>query len=109
MQNPFKKKQIEHNCDWELISKTYAAPIGSIPTTDMPDQVLEKALMGVTTMFFKCQICQTFLKEEVLGSDENQVENLLDKVDAMGPQYLYKGTETYMIGLVPKEEVLPVR
>lgn len=94
---------IPHNHDWESISKTYAAPTKILPTRDISDSLMEKCLLGLTTLVSRCRICQQLQKEEILGTDELQLDDLMDKVESFGPQYIYRGENTFMIGAVPKE------
>lgn len=90
--------------DWVLISKTYAPPVKGLQTTIEDIKVLEKALFGLTTYLWECRVCSAIRKEEALGSDENQLDELVDKVEKLGMQYIKEGDNTYAIAKVPPSD-----
>ena len=92
--------QPTHDCNWELVSKTYAPPkkdisLGNFSDTDR--SVVEKVIMGVTTLLWKCTVCNNFKKEELLGSDVDTLEELMEKADEYGPQYVQRGDKTFVV------------
>lgn len=101
MVNPFKlAPEPTHDHNWELVSKTYAPPrkeigLGDFPLTDR--SVIEKVILGVTTLLFKCTACAGFTKDELLGSDVDTLEELMDKADLYGPQYVLQEDKTFVI------------
>ena len=116
MKNPFNflKKELPpiieenklpkpiHIHDWEVVSKTYASPVrveGNVQINQQADKdLLEKTLFGVTVILWQCLICKDFRKEEMLGSDENTLDELINKIEAYGPQFVERdGNKTYVI------------
>lgn len=83
--------------DWKIFSKTYAPPRRDAKIDGMPQPVAEKALLGVTTYLWECKICSAVRKEEMLGSDEQQLSELFEKVDKFGMQYVTEGDKTYAV------------
>lgn len=101
LQNKDSLGKPDHQHQYELLLKTFAPPRkdweGKIETTG--DKMVEKLLFGVTTLLWKCVLCAETKKEEILGSDEVQLDEIFDKVDKYGPQYIQKeGGKTYVIG-----------
>ena len=88
-----------HKHEWDLFSKTYGQAKGNFDarTAEMPQDLMEKILFGVTTLLWKCVLCSETKKEEVLGTDESQVEDLLTKAINFGPQYLQRDGITFVI------------
>lgn len=80
---------------WELISKTYAAPQTTIQ--GIPQTLVEKALFGVTVLLWECNVCHELRKEEVLGTDENQLDTVLANAELLGPQYLERATGMFIV------------
>lgn len=70
---------------------------------------MPKALFGVTTILLQDTNSGEIRKEEILGSDENQLYGLLDKTSAQGIQYVNYNGKRYAIAEVPVDDVLPVR
>ncbi len=87
--------QADHLHQWDIIMKTYAPPV--TPRETMTDKLFERSLFGLTTLLFKCVICSETKKEEVLGSDENHLDELLKKVALYGPQYLQQEGVTFVV------------
>lgn len=95
--------------DWVLFAKNYAPARKDIPN-QLPEALAEKALFGVTTYLWECRVCSEVRKEETLGSDENQLTQLLEKVEKFGMQYVEEGGKVFAIARVPENEAkLPVR
>jgi hypothetical protein len=68
--------------------------------------MVEKAMFGVTTILQECTICHALRKEEMLGSDENRLLELIDKVDKMGMQYVKENGKVYAIAQwIPENQV----
>lgn len=121
MFNPFKKKEqvlelgpgtsIEP-CQhvWNLFAKTYAAPIPTTPQ-ELPQDLLEKILFGVTTYMWECLNCGLLRKQESLGSDENQLYEILERASKEGIQYTEYNNRKFGIALVPVDDgpTLPLR
>ena len=58
---------------------------------------MEKVILGVTTLLFKCTACAEFKKEELLGSDVDTLEELMVKADEYGPQYIQQADKTFVV------------
>ena len=109
---PIEEPQKEsHQHDFELIIKTYASPQHTVldKNLSLNEKTLEKAICGITTLLWKCKICDETKKEEILGSDENQLEELIEKVRQFGSQTFKIGEETFLMGKVPPQNTIPVR
>ena len=88
-------KEPDHQHVLELISKTYAAPRKEVTGGDA--KTIEKALFGVTTLLWQCKVCSEFTKEELLGSDTSTLDELIEKAEEYGPQYIQQGDKTYVV------------
>lgn len=104
LKNLFQKKltinqlPVEH--DWELISRTYSAPrrdAQSLASLNLDTEVLQKALAGVTTYLWQCKNTGEIRTEELLGTDKDELEELVDKVDRGGMQYVRMNGNVYAI------------
>jgi hypothetical protein len=73
----------------------YAPPRKDIQ--NVPAQLIEKALFGVTTLVWECKLTGETKKEEVLGSDENQLEEICANAATFGPQYVEMGDGMYIV------------
>jgi len=107
-----EKLEPKHMHDWVLSNKTYAAPVG-ISIQDLDTKTIERLSMGVTTMLWECSKCAETKKEEMLGSDEDTMLELISKVKRTGPQYIERDGETYVFNKwsppsMPSN-VLPIR
>lgn len=90
--------------EWELVAKTYAAPIKGSDLNGLDEFIAPKALFGVTTYVWQCKKTGDMRKEEVLGTDENQLYDILEKVDKFGMQYVKENGNVYGIAQwVPPE------
>ena len=87
----------EHNHQWEVISKTFGPPRKDVSVTGIGQPSLEKALFGVTTILWKCLGCPELKKEELLGSDESTLDELIAKAEEYGPQYIMQGDQAYVV------------
>lgn len=66
---------------WALVAKTYAAPVSSV--SEDP-----RVIFGVTTYTWHCDICGEAKRDEMLGTDENRWDDIIDKVLKFGIQYI---------------------
>lgn len=87
-----------HDHSWDIITKTYAPPRKDLQGGNFSESLQEKLLFGVTTLLSECTICHERLVEELIGTDEQVLEEIMDKADAFGPQYVNRGDSTYVIG-----------
>jgi hypothetical protein len=122
MFNPFKNDteqvlqlesgEIQEPCQhvWNLFAKTFA-PAVPASSPDLPQDLLEKILFGVTTYMWECLNCGMLRKQESLGSDENQLFEILERASKDGIQYVEYNNNRFGIALVPKDEnpVIPLR
>lgn len=83
-----EQQEPDHKHEWELLSKTTAPSRRDIPQTNFDKEVLERMLFGVTVFLWECLICRVLRKETILGSDVTQLDELIDKADKFGPQYI---------------------
>lgn len=88
-------KSDEHQHEWKFIAKTYGAPRSSVGENGQ--QVLERALFGITTFLWECVMCKNLRKEELLGSEGSQLEDMLVKAEQFGPQYVQRDRTTFII------------
>jgi hypothetical protein len=89
---------VEH--DWALISRSYSAPrkdAAALAALNLPTDVLQKALTGVTTYLWQCKNTGELRKEELLGTDKDELEELVEKVDRGGMQYIRLNGNVYAI------------
>ena len=87
----------EHIHQWEIVMKTYAPPHTNININSPSPELLQKTLFGITTLLFKCVLCPALKQEEVLGTDEQPLDQLLEKVEIIGPQYIQKEGVTFVV------------
>lgn len=91
-------KPTGHEHQWDLILKNYAAPKPEFLNLENLDrETSEKILFGVTILLWKCVLCEQTRKEEVIGTDENQLDEMLGKVILYGPQYVQKDGVTFVL------------
>jgi len=97
---PVKIEEPRHMHTWVLTAQTYAPPSTinlSGGNMDIKDpKTFEKLAFGVTTLLWECEKCTETKKEEMLGSDEETLEELVKKVRLTGPQYIERGGETFV-------------
>lgn len=86
-----------HEHQWDLILKTYAPPKPEFVSENLDSATTEKLLFGVTVLLWKCVLCSETKKEEVIGTDENQLNEILGKVLNYGPQYVQEDGVTFVI------------
>lgn len=90
----------DHN--WNLFSKTYAAPKPA--SEHIPEPSFERVIFGVTTFMWECLNCGIVRQEQALGSDDNQLAEVLDRADRLGIQYVNYNGKKFGIALVPQSE-----
>jgi len=86
-----------------MVAKTYAAALPKLQTLQFDPLILQKVLFGVTSYMWECSKCGTTQKEELLGSDENQLTEVLEKANRLGMQYVDHNGESYGVAKVPKD------
>lgn len=89
---------VEH--DWELVSRTYSQPrrdAAALSQLGLDNDVLQKALSGVTTYLWQCRNTGELRTEELLGTDKDELEELVEKVDRGGMQYIRMNGNVYAI------------
>jgi len=94
--------------DRELISRSYSPArkdITAIANLNLTDDAKLKALTGVTTYLWQCRNTGKLRKEEMLGNDKDELEELVQKVDKGGMQYIRMNDSVYAIAkwVPPKE------
>ena len=86
-----------HVHEWDLISKTYAPPAKNSQVNVADKETIEKTLFGVTVILWQCLVCKDLRKEEMLGSDENTLDELIVKSEEYGPQFIEREGKTYVV------------
>ena len=104
----FNNEDVQQPRNWRLIAKSYAAPVQHIPETLQDIKLVEKAMFGITTILLQDELTGDIRKEEIVGSDENQLFNILERARQFGMQYINYNGERFAIATVPVEENLPV-
>lgn len=89
------ERKIVHVHQWVLIAKTYAPPIREA-VDQLSEDAKQQAIMGVTTILWQCSGCGETKKETMLGSDEDTFEELMQKAELLGPQYIQRDGKTYV-------------
>lgn len=104
-------EQPSHTHQWLQEAVSYGPPRRDIQNLSVVPELLQKLALGVTTIVDKCQICSDTKTVEFLGSPHPQLDDMLDKADLYGPQYLQKNGVTYLIQkFVPQHQgPLPIR
>ena len=107
---PQPPKEEAHQHEWQPISKTYAAPRRAL-IEGLEGEVLEHALFGVTTILWECVICKQLRKAYSLGSDKSELDELLDKTETYGPQYIQRDGVTYVLSRyqVQQQPMVPLK
>ena len=113
-----KKKPINspstetHNHTWALVAHTYARPRKDIPAELLSGENAERLLFGVTTLVWECTTCGESRQEMMLGSDQNTLDEVLDKVDEFGNQTVTRGENKYVVNRFVQPQLIngiPVR
>lgn len=69
----------------------------AISKLNLSASVLEKAVCGVTTYLWQCANTGELRKQEILGNDNDELSDLVDKVEKSGMQYVRMNGNTYAI------------
>ena len=121
MYNPFKSKafkpekinfdneDIKQPRSWQIIARTYASPVGQIPENLQDIALVEKLMFGITTLLLQDELTGDIRKEEIIGSDENQLYTMLEKSKQFGMQYIDYNGDRFAIAPVPVSEDLQVK
>jgi len=106
-------KEETHVHDWRLIAKTYGVPrrdIGYTNNHSFSEGIIQRTLFGVTTLVWECVICRIIRKEELLGSEGNRLDDILDQVESRGvPQYVQRSGITFVIGRYQQQDMIPLK
>lgn len=89
--------------DWELVTRSYAPPRRELAGLNLSDTLAQKAVCGVTTYLWQDRNTGDLRKEELLGSDADELGELVDKVERLGMQYIKLNGNVYAIAKVPSE------
>ncbi len=95
-----EREEPKHMHTWSLVARTYAPPVSiqldvaNLQINDSP--AFERMVHGVTTLLWECEKCPATRKEEMLGSDEETLDELVKKVRLTGPQYIERNGETFV-------------
>lgn len=108
---PSKPQEPPHVHSFELIAKTIAESSNIIPK-DQDGFIFSTVVLGCTSYLWECAECGELRKEQLLGSEEPTLPNLLAKVNEQGPIKIVRDGKTYLVG--PLEEprqtgTIPVR
>ena len=101
-------EEVRQPRNWQIIARTHASPTGQVPANLQDIALVEKLMFGVTTLLLQDELTGDIRKEEIIGSDENQLFNILEKARQFGMQYINYNGERFAIATVPVEENLPV-
>lgn len=103
---------LPHTHTWQKIEETFGAPRRDISPADFTENsTLNAALLGKTTFLFECPICFARQREEVFGSPNPQLDDMLDKVELYGPQYMQRNGVVFLFQRYqnPQTTTLPIR
>jgi len=102
-ETPVEKKELKHTHMWKIVGKTYAPPSPLQITAELEGSVhidnetVQKALFGVTTLLWECSSCGETKREELLGSDEDLLESVINKAEKIGPQFVDRRGKSFII------------
>ncbi len=88
-----ERTEPQHMHSWVVVTRTYAPPVKVNANTVTGS---DKSMFGVTTILWECATCGETRKEEMLGSEQSTLDELIDKVRKTGPQYIEDGGETFV-------------
>ncbi len=102
--NPIVAPQIHKT--WKLLVMTTVLP----HPMQVPDDPITTrlSLTGKTTYLFVCEETGEFRKEEVEGVEPTDLDTLIAKVDASGPEYVLRESGTYILMKKPQDGI-PLR
>ncbi len=109
------ESQADHKHEWDLVSKTYVPQRRDLQPVSIPQDTIEKMLFGATIYLWECVICRSLRKETMLGHDVSQLDEMIDKIDQYGSQYIQRADgQTYIIAKWQQQpaqhnNVLPLR
>ena len=85
--------------EWDLIGTTSTNPqqLSPIALLHIPEKVLQKLLLGITTFVWQNSETKKIKTEEILGIEQPLLKNLLDAVDLHGKYDFVNGDKKYMI------------
>lgn len=91
-------EESKHQHLWKIFGKTYAPPTNLNLTNvqNIPSEIIERAMFGLTTLLWECN-CGETKREELLGSDEDLLESLIDKADKIGPQFVERRGKSFIV------------
>lgn len=107
-----EEEELDHDHAWIQVSKTYAPPRRDVKVDGVTNSVtLERALFGVTQFMYKCSVCNEFYKDSMLGSDTDTLDELMQKAEEYGPQYIVQGDKTFVVlrHVAQQPGTIPVR
>ena len=96
---------------WELETKTFARPRKDVDISKLSEELAQKAMFGATTLVWLCQSCGEMRAEEVLGAEEGELDDVIEKVRLMGPQLLERDGERFVVAraMTQAPGTLPIR
>ena len=100
---PVEKNEPKHQHTWKVIGKTYAPPTNLQITAELQGMItmdvatVQKSLFGVTTLLWECSSCGETKREELLGSDEDLLESVINKAEKIGPQFVQRRGKDFII------------
>ncbi len=89
LQNIEYKQQTREKHQWQLLFRTYAAPVRSfegMKLENLPVETVQKLSLGVTTYVWECSLTGDLRTEELLGSDSDTLQDILAKANQYGKQ-----------------------
>ncbi len=102
---------LEVQRDWEVFTRSYAAPRRDFAAVaSLPEPLVEKAMLGVTTYLWQDKNTGEFLKQEILGNDRDELAEICEKVDITGQMQLIRlDGKSYGIARVPEQTNVPLK
>jgi hypothetical protein len=90
-----------HKHDWCLVAKTFAEPKTISPqivgNSNLPPEFWDKYIFGTTTYLWECKGCGDTRKEILPGSETPYIDELLEKVNIFGNQFIKRDGKIYII------------
>lgn len=88
-----------HTCQFITKNTAYAAPRrgSDVEISTFSEDMVTKILLGTTTILEECVICHKLRKEEILGTEHPQLDEILDNVELYGPQFFQRNNTPYFI------------
>jgi hypothetical protein len=87
-------REDQHVHQWEQRAVTFAPPIRWMgnSTTNLS----ERLAFGVTSILSECIVCHETRTEELLGCSTTPLDELIDKINMYGTQFIQRDNITYM-------------